>query len=1723
MPSSDRRTAWRFGGRIACRLLIALLLSIAAAAQVHAEDCVADLGGVLDGNVTPVEPSNINIDGNCTIRNFPASNPLSTNFAFFTNPGQTDERWLIVFDNVVHTGQMACNAVAGHKIWFTNGSSTSIQDGCQNLLIPVEKINKQNPVPATATIGVPFTYTLTIPVLFDPATGGVINFSGSVNDLHGITVWDDLNATGVDLTYVSHEAYWLDSGAPVPHTFSNVGGQLTFDDIPIVPSEEQFVIELTVVLDDSPANAPGTQFVNTAKWDFGRLIEGVFYEPLPGEWGVTAPMMIAAPQLVVTKTGPATLGRTLNLGQWGQFGIDVQNTGLTAAWDVTIRDRLPDGATGGMCDQVPEILSARVFAADGVTAVPGKGALTAGTDFTVSYTAAPSCELTLTMRTPAAAIGPGERLIVGYRTRLDADSQDGIALTNVVGATQWFNGDASSTNRVTYTRALTNGTVGVADHEDAHTVTVALYGYFFEKSVANLTTGVDPAATAAPGDTLRYTLRLQSTDVPLDALRFYDDLGELNPTAVFAPGTLALVASTVPPGADASNTNPAGGTNGAGIVDVRNLSLPAFSDVEIQFDVTLAASIVNGTVVTNQADLVGAAKLADSDDPNVNGQADPDVAGDEDPTRVLVQSAPLFDVDKISADIDGDPNVLLAGERLRYTISVRNTGTADVDDALLRDAIPANTTYVPGSTRLNGALVSDAAGGVAPLVAGIAISTPLDPTPGSMPADDAPGAGNVATIVFEVRVNPEVVDGTIISNQAFLAAPGSAIVDQPSDDPRTPAVDDPTRNLVGDLPFLFAEKSAALQVDASSPGIVDPGDVLRYTIRIYNHGSVPATNVVLRDGTPANTTYVANTLTLNGLPAGQPDGGTSPLVAGISVSSSDLTPPLPAAGEGTLSAGASAVIQFDLRVDDAVASGTLITNQAVVSSEELPNLLTDGDGNPATGPEPTIVVVGDAQQLRITKEVFVVGGGPALAGATLEYRVGVVNIGAVPAYDVLLSDDIDVPVAGRLTLIDGSWTMNGSTDGIAVAGSLLTADYSTLYGPLAPGRSITLRFRATLYPDLPIGTRVTNTATVYWNDPVRQASASASIDVGGVPGVGLLNGRVWHDADFDRVFDDDERALEGWDVDLYRNDSLAFTARTAADGVYRMSGIAPNDATTDQYELRFRRPGAVVTSASLGRADSEFTNDQQRISEIVVLSGSNLQDLNLPIDPNGVVYDSLARSPIAGATLTLLDAATQAAVPAACFYDEAQQGQVSLADGWYKFDLSFGEPACPSGGRYLIRVTPPSAAYVAGVSEIIPPASSAATAAFSVPACLASVDDAVPGTANHCEAQPSELPPPASVAARSDGTRYHLHLLLDASFAPGTSQLFNNHIPLDLDLDESVTVSKTTTLLNVSRGQLVPYVITVTNGVGVNLPDVAIVDRAPPGFRYVEGSARLNGVPVEPQVNGRELLWTGLTVTADGRQTLMLLLAVGSGVGEGEFVNRAQAMHLLTGRPLSGEATATVRIVPDPALDCTDVIGKVYDDQNRNGLQDRGEPGIPGVRLATARGLLATTDVHGRFHITCAITPREGRGSNFVLKLDDRTLPSGFRASTQLVKVQRATRGKALELNFGASIHRVIGLDVSDPVFEPGTIEIRELWRPRLELLLAELEKAPAVLRLSYLADLEEPALVAARMRFLEQQIMAAWRSEAPPYELAVEPEVFWRRGAPPPEAPRGRRGGGHR
>ena len=74
-------------------------------------------------------------------------------------------------------------------------------------------------------------------------------------------------------------------------------------------------------------------------------------------------------------------------------------------------------------------------------------------------------------------------------------------------------------------------------------------------------------------------------------------------------------------------------------------------------------------------------------------------------------------------------------------------------------------------------------------------------------------------------------------------------------------------------------------------------------------------------------------------------------------------------------------------------------------------------------------------------------------------------------------------------------------------------------------------------------------------------------------------------------------------------------------------------------------------------------------------------------------------------------------------------------------------------------------------------------------------------------------------------------------------------------------------------------------------------------------------MPTEPTLDStaRELVFTDIGIAGAGTRKVVLLLAVGAGVGDGNFTNTAYAVSSASGDALTGEASATVRVVPDPS------------------------------------------------------------------------------------------------------------------------------------------------------------------------------------------------------------------
>jgi uncharacterized repeat protein (TIGR01451 family) len=594
-----------------------------------------------------------------------------------------------------------------------------------------------------------------------------------------------------------------------------------------------------------------------------------------------------------------------------------------------------------------------------------------------------------------------------------------------------------------------------------------------------------------------------------------------------------------------------------------------------------------------------------------------------------------------------------------------------------------------------------------------------------------------------------------------------------------------------------------------------------------------------------------------------------------------------------------------------------------------------------------------------------------------------------------------------------------------------------------------------------------------------------------------LSGRVWRDSNHDRKFDPNEPVMGGWTVQLVACSdggtgctSSGFvvkgSATTGADGTYRMTDILPG-----KYQLRFLNPAGVIvggvwpTDDIINRPGS--VNEPRPGKAWNTLTGPNreaslpeeVKNQDLPLDPSGVVYDSRTANPLAGATVRLNG--PNGFSPARDLL-AGTDTVLTDATGMYQF---FFLPSAPAG-TYTLSVTPP-ADY--RNSADFP----AQEGALNMVDCTTSKGEVVDANVQPpCLVSPQSLPtlPPP---------RYFMSLANPGANAQGQNlgqAVVNNHIPLDpLVLNNTLIVlTKTTPKLTVKKGEPVPYTITARYTGPVALGRVTLVDTLPPGFKVLEGSLTVqtlaNGpvTPARAVVQGRQLQLQDQSFAVGETKKIQMVLAVGVGVGEGEYVNSVVARRGAT--DVSNTATAAVRVVPDALLDCTDVIGKVYDDRNANGVQDQGEPGLPNVRIATVNGLLVNTDADGRYHIACVAVPKEGTGSNLVLKVDERTLPSGYRVTTENPASERITRGKAVKVNFGATVHRVVRLALQSAAFADGADTLKAEHEARLAQVIEALDARPSIVRVAYEAAAgEDAALGQARAASVRQALLERWKA----------------------------------
>jgi len=402
-----------------------------------------------------------------------------------------------------------------------------------------------------------------------------------------------------------------------------------------------------------------------------------------------------------------------------------------------------------------------------------------------------------------------------------------------------------------------------------------------------------------------------------------------------------------------------------------------------------------------------------------------------------------------------------------------------------------------------------------------------------------------------------------------------------------------------------------------------------------------------------------------------------------------------------------------------------------------------------------------------------------------------------------------------------------------------------------------------------------------------------------------LAGTVWLDSDRDGQIGVDEERKPGWILRIVDDAGvIVATTTTDANGDYLVTGLIPGFYTVEFYN------------------QNDVFVDSLR-TDTPLLSGE-IVNLPLPVDPSGVVYDSITRLPVEGVTLNLLNSSGVAV------------------------------PSCPSIDVYEISLAAVPAIYFPTFSSIIreegasncggPLLGCAVSSVFDSSSIeSACTFDSLPGT-DACEVQAQPDPP-----VNAEDTRYYVEFELES----GDTNVIFNHLPLDARQNTpEILLSKSVDQRQASAGGVVQYTLIVENLKDVPAVDIEVFDNPPPGFTIEPRSVQLLRAGVDGELGTADDEITSLdssTANLDGdtiafeqidlepEETVRItyLSLIGVGVIEGDHVNTAVANG--PSGVASNSVTASVLIVADPVLDQATLIGKVFNDHDGDGLQETAD------------------------------------------------------------------------------------------------------------------------------------------------------------------------------------------
>ncbi len=267
---------------------------------------------------------------------------------------------------------------------------------------------------------------------------------------------------------------------------------------------------------------------------------------------------------------------------------------------------------------------------------------------------------------------------------------------------------------------------------------------------------------------------------------------------------------------------------------------------------TVTLTVTVGSTLSNAVTITNTATLSSAETPSVTA------------TQVTtVTAAPVLTIKKSVNLTFANP-----GNTLTYTIEVANTGNDKAKNVTVTDNLPQGFTYTDGT------------GGVKTFIVG-----DLE-------------VGKTGTLTYTVHVSAEQPAGTYVNTAVAKADNAPQVTATVALEVRTPVVAGITTSVTS--PMLSLQKTTKAE-------FANPGDTIRYTLKITNSGDGDAEDVRIKETLPDHFTFS--------------DTGSSKRTWTI----------------GTLLPGETRTIQYDVTITKDAPAGTY-TNIAVASAQDQPNI-----------------------------------------------------------------------------------------------------------------------------------------------------------------------------------------------------------------------------------------------------------------------------------------------------------------------------------------------------------------------------------------------------------------------------------------------------------------------------------------------------------------------------------------------------------------------------------------------------------------------------------------------------------------------------------------------------------------------------------------------------------------------------------------------------------------